>query len=67
MNEHQGPVRSFAFISAMAVLAAQGRGINICNILIGNLKGESLWETTGSASLDYGVKISFLLRRLRIK
>jgi hypothetical protein len=45
MTEHQGQVSSFAFISEMKVLAAQGRGMNICNILIGNLKGESLWET----------------------
>ena len=40
MTEHQGPVRSFAFISGMAALAAQERGINICSILIGKLKGE---------------------------
>jgi len=51
----------------MAVLPAQGRGVNVCNTLIGKLKGESLWETTGSASLDYGVKICFLLKWLRIR
>jgi len=42
VTEFQGPVRSFVFISEMAVLAAQGRGINICNILNGNIKDESL-------------------------
>lgn len=52
MTEHQGQVSSFAFISEMKVLAAQGRGMNICNILIGNLKGESLWETWRTWQLE---------------